>query len=107
LTQTFYALSFRRQCAMKFFTSLLSITIFLLAAEAAAATMTLNVHNIKLGDVTVAVNVYETPTADITFVALHRNERTSINAAREFVAKYGGRLVELAPGADGRTPRNI
>ncbi len=69
--------------------------------------MTVNVHNLKLGESSVAVNVYETPTADITFVALHRNERTSINAAREFVANYGGRLVELAPDADGKAPRNI
>jgi hypothetical protein len=92
---------------MKFFISILSITIFLLPAEAAAASVTLNVHNIPLGETSIAVNVYESPTADVTFVALHRNERTSINAAREFIARYGGRLVELAPDADGKMPRNL
>lgn len=105
--ENFSRVIFRRKCVMKFFTSILSIAIFLCAAEAAAASMTLNVHNIKLGESSIAVNVYETPTAGVTFVALHRNERTSINAAREFVAKYGGRLVELAPDASGKTPRNI
>lgn len=92
---------------MKFLITILSIAIFLPAAEAAAATVTLSVHNIKLGESSVAVNVYETSNATPTFVALHRNERTSINAAREYVAKYGGRLIELAPEPDGKTPRNL
>jgi len=48
-----------------------------------------------LGETAVTVNVYEKDGARVTFFAPHHNERNASDAAREAVARGGGRLVEI------------
>ncbi|HEV3471404.1 MAG TPA: hypothetical protein VG148_18910 [Pyrinomonadaceae bacterium] len=50
---------------------------------------------VPLGETPVKVNVYERRGASVTFVAPHHNEQTALAAAKEAVARKGGRLVEV------------
>lgn len=53
-------------------------------------------HDLTLGDAHVAVVVHDSDQHGITFINVHENETTSIEAAREHVRTHGGRLVHLA-----------
>lgn len=52
-------------------------------------------RTVLLGETGVRVNVYEKKGGRVTFFAPHYNERDASEAAREAVAKRGGRLVEI------------
>ena len=61
---------------------------FISSAEAATLT-----H--MLGETPVQVKVTRYRNGGITLVALHQNERTSVQAGKRVLQKYGGTLVEL------------
>ncbi|NOZ04490.1 MAG: hypothetical protein GXO92_07815 [FCB group bacterium] len=63
-----------------------------------AQSVTKTTRTFYLGEEKVWVDIYERPGTNITFVNLHDNENTSAEAGRRFVAKYGGRLIELRHG---------
>jgi hypothetical protein len=48
-----------------------------------------------LGETQVQVNVYENAGAGVTFIAPHHNEQTGLKLAKEYIEKYGGRLIEI------------
>jgi hypothetical protein len=82
----------------------------LLCAAAAAAqdTPQLTRRTVMLGETAVTVNVYENEGARVTFFAPHHNERGAAWAAREAVARRGGRLVEVVSLDEaGRPARNL
>jgi hypothetical protein len=59
---------------------------------------------LHLGETAVKVNVYEKEGARVTFFAPHHNERAAAEAAREAVARHGGRLVEVVSYDEGGRP---
>jgi len=90
---------------MKLAYLIFSLAIFSVSAEAA---MTKTAITIKLGDSDIGINIYENSGSELTFVSLHHNEQTSVNAAKEFIAQNGGRLVELiSVNAAGKPQRNV
>gem|GEM_PF-716462 len=70
-------------------------------AQDAVAKRTLT---ILLGETPVRVNVYEKEGGRVTFFAPHHNERPAAEAAREIVARKGGRLVEVVSSDEGGRP---
>ncbi len=48
-----------------------------------------------LGETPVQVNVYENAGSGLTFIAPHHNEQTGLDLAKEYIEKYGGRLIEI------------
>ncbi len=60
-------------------------------------------HEFSLGDAVVTVVVHEGNTDGLTFVNLHENERTSIEAAIDHIRQAGGRFIHLEHTGD----RNI
>jgi hypothetical protein len=79
-----------------------------LAVSASAGTVK-RTHQIKLGESTVNVNVYENAgAASVTFFAPHYNEQTGTNLAKDFVAQKGGRLIEIESTDErGRAQRYV
>src|SRR3712207_1716322 len=69
--------------------------LFSAAAAAAQAAVEKTTLKVMLGETAVSVNVYERKGRRVTFFSPHHNEQTAPEAAREAVAKYGGRLVEV------------
>lgn len=65
-----------------------------LVVNASAATVKTS-RQIRLGDSQITVNIYENAGAEVTFFAPHHNEQTGLNLAKEYVARHGGRLVEI------------
>ncbi|MCK4577968.1 MAG: hypothetical protein KAU50_04215 [Candidatus Marinimicrobia bacterium] len=55
-------------------------------------------HTLRLGDEKVWIHVYEREGSTLTFVNLHDDENTSAEAARSYISKNGGRLIELRHG---------
>jgi hypothetical protein len=51
-----------------------------------------------LADEKIWVHVYERPGAGFVFVNLHDNENTCVEVAMLFLARHGGRLIELRHG---------
>ncbi len=71
------------------------IIILLIAVAAAEASTAKSTRTLPLGDSFVSINVYENAGANITFFAPHHNEQIGLNLAKEYVAKNGGRLIEI------------
>ncbi len=61
---------------------------FVAAAEAGTETY-------QLGETPVTIKVTEYGSGGFVLVALHRNESTSVGAAKQVLGRYGGTLVEL------------
>lgn len=80
--------------AQFFIVALMFSIIFLLAASANAATVK-TTQKLRLGDSELSVNVYENAGANITFFAPHHNEQIGLNLAKDYVARSGGRLIEI------------
>lgn len=59
---------------------------------------------LALGETEVSVNVYEKEGARVTFFAPHHDERAAAEAARDAVARHGGRLVEVVSYDGGGRP---
>ena len=55
-------------------------------------------HTLRLADEKIWVHIYERPGSGLTFVNLHDNENTSVEAAIQIISRHGGRLVELRHG---------
>ncbi len=60
--------------------------------------LTVTIHTLFLDEEKVWVHEYFGSLPGYTFVSLHDDENTSAEAAREFIAAEGGRLVELRHG---------
>lgn len=50
---------------------------------------------VQLGDARVSITVHETGAPGLTFVNMHDDENTAVEAARQAIRQHGGRLVEL------------
>ncbi len=64
-------------------------------------------HRLMLGDTSVNVNLYEKPGSKITFFAPHHNEQAALKLAKEYVEKYGGRLIEVQSFNDKGVPNRF
>jgi len=73
---------------------LLFFIIVTLAVSANAATVK-TTQKLQLGDGFVSVNIYENAGANITFFAPHHNEQIGLNLAKDYVNRFGGRLIEI------------
>jgi len=60
--------------------------------------LTVITHTLMVDEEKVWVHVYSGPRPGFTFVSLHDDENTAAQVAREFIAREGGRLVELRHG---------
>ncbi len=63
---------------------------------------TASTTTLYLGEERVWVHVHESPTPGLTFVNIHDDENTALEAAKLYIRDHGGRLVELRHGR-GRT----
>jgi hypothetical protein len=66
-----------------------------LAAGAAYGSTMKTTRKIFLGETEIKINVYENAGSGLTFIAPHHNEQTGLMLAKEYVEKYGGRLIEI------------
>ena len=55
-------------------------------------------HTLRLVEERVWVHIYERQGSGLTLINLHDNENTCVEAAREYIRRHGGRLVELNHG---------
>ena len=60
--------------------------------------LTVTTHTLRVDDEIVWVHEYQGPRPGFTFVSLHDDENTAAQVAREYIAREGGRLVELRHG---------
>jgi hypothetical protein len=82
--------------------------VFLFAVISAIAQNGKRIQTLRLGETKIKVNIYQKRGSSVTFVALHHNEQISINIAKKFVEKRGGRLIELeALNEDGKPTRRL
>lgn len=80
----------------------------MLMAFPSLAAMKITRHEIPLGESVVTVNLYENEGAAVTMFAPHYNERIGTLLAIDFVARRGGRLVEIVSTDDrGNLQRNL
>ena len=70
--------------------------------DAAGSALTPVTHTLRLEEERVWVRIYQRPGLELNFVNLHDNENTSVEAAKTYISRHGGRLVELEHGR-GRT----
>ena len=78
------------------------------APAAAQGTLRRTQRTVLLGETAVTVNVYEKEGGRVTFFAPHHNERNAAVAARDAVARGGGRLVEVVSYDEtGRPARSL
>jgi hypothetical protein len=90
------------------FIIVLMFVIVLTLAVSANAAMVKTTHKIRLGASEISVNVYENTGAQVTFFAPHYNEQTGTNIAKEYVARNGGRLIEIESKDErGKPQRHI
>jgi len=91
-----------------FIVILMFFIVAALAVSASAATVK-TVHKIQIGDSEATVNVYENEGgAAVTFFAPHYNEQIGLNLAKDYVARHGGRLVEIESTDErGRAQRHL
>ncbi|MEE9162999.1 MAG: hypothetical protein V3U35_08550, partial [Candidatus Neomarinimicrobiota bacterium] len=95
--------SLRRSAAL---VALLSAVLLAQGAAAPAlpvegtdgADLQLETRTLLLKEEKVWVDIYQRPGAAINFVSLHDNENTAAEAARTYIRRHGGRLVELRHG---------
>ncbi len=80
------------------------LIILLFAGGLAEGAVAVSAKKIALGETEVRVNVYENAGASVTFFAPHHNEQIGLAAAKEFVQKNGGRLVEIESYDDRGNP---
>ncbi|MFC1543593.1 hypothetical protein ACFL4K_03530, partial [Candidatus Neomarinimicrobiota bacterium] len=59
---------------------------------------TASTTTLYLGEELVWVHVHEGPTPGLTFVNIHDDENTALEAAKLYIREHGGRLVELRHG---------
>lgn len=55
-------------------------------------------HTFHLADEKVWVHIYGSAPPGLTFVSLHDDENTGVEAAKRYIQQHGGRLVELRHG---------
>lgn len=60
--------------------------------------LTVTTHTLRVDDEIVWVHEYQGPRPGFTFVSLHDDENTAVQVAREYIAREGGRLIELRHG---------
>jgi len=89
--------------AQIFIVALMFSIILLIAANANAATVK-TTQKLRLGDSEVSVNIYENAGANVTFFAPHHNEQIGLNLAKDYVARNGGRLIEIVSNDDRGNP---
>lgn len=78
------------------------------APAAAQPSLRRTQRTVLLGETAVTVNVYEKEGGRVTFFAPHHNERNASAAARDAVARNGGRLVEVVSYDEKGAPaRNL
>lgn len=85
----------------------LYIKILVLMLAVAVGTMAATrktTQGFRLGETEVKINLYENEGSNITFFSPHHNEQIARVLAREFVDKYGGRLVEIESFDDKGKP---
>jgi hypothetical protein len=75
--------------------SLLSAILFFSLAVAAHGAALKTTRNLSLGDTEIKVNVFEAAGPGVTFVVPHHNEQTGGKIVKEYIDKYGGRMVEI------------
>lgn len=90
------------------FIVVLMFAIVLTLAVSANAAIVKTTHKLRLGASEVSVNVYENAGAQVTFFAPHHNEQTAAILAKEYVARNGGRLIEIESKDErGRAQRYV
>lgn len=78
------------------------------AQSAQAAKLNKATKTLMLGETVVKINIYESKPAGITLFAPHYNERSGAEAAKEIIARKGGRLIEIeSTDANGKPLRNL
>ena len=77
--------------------SLVLLVCLLMLASGCSSGYAITEHRTTLhvGDRPIDVVVHEAEVAGLTFINVHDNEDTSVEAAREVLRKTGGRIVEL------------
>ncbi len=76
--------------------SLLSLVLILFAGCAAPQSdLDIRRHHLTIGDDSASVVVHEAADSGFTFINVHENETTSIEAALEHVRNSGGRVIHL------------
>jgi hypothetical protein len=80
--------------AQIFIVALLFFIVLTLAVNANAAIVK-TTRKLQLGESQVSVNIYENAGTSVTFFAPHHNEQIGLNLAKDFVARSGGRLIEI------------
>lgn len=75
---------------------LMFFIVLTLAVSAADAAIVKTTQRLQLGESQISVNVYENAAgARVTFFAPHYNEQIGTNLAKDYVARNGGRLIEI------------
>lgn len=69
--------------------------IALAAVSGASAATVRTTQKVVLGETEIKINVYENEGSNLTFIAPHHNEQTGLKLAKDYVEKYGGRLIEI------------
>ena len=83
---------------MRFRSLLITFILILLSLAAAGPSFGAVMKTSRkmfLGETQVQVNLYENAGTGLTFIAPHYNEQTGLKLAKEYVEKYGGRLIEI------------
>ena len=80
--------------AQLFVVVLMFLIALMLVVGANAATVK-RTQKLWLGDSQISVNIYENAGAGVTFFAPHYNEQTGANLAKDYIARNGGRLIEI------------
>ncbi len=76
--------------------SYLILVLLMLTFTAAVSAATVRTtQKVLLGETEIKINVYENEGGNLTFVAPHHNEQTGLKLAKDYVEKYGGRLIEI------------
>ncbi len=55
-------------------------------------------HTLRLADEIIWVHEYNQPGGSFTFVSLHDDENTCVDATLNYISRYGGRMLELRHG---------
>ncbi|HEV7644861.1 MAG TPA: hypothetical protein VGO50_13025 [Pyrinomonadaceae bacterium] len=85
----------RSQLLSPLSTLFILFTLALASVVPAFGAMMKTSRKMVLGETPVQVNVYENAGSGLTFIAPHHNEQTGLNLAKEYIEKYGGRLIEI------------
>jgi len=86
---------------------LICFCIFLSSLDLSGQDIPSYIKTIPLGDDTVQLKVYKKSGENFVFAHVHENEVASLEAGKQLLQTYGGKLVTIAHSFDGSTNRNV